>query len=108
MWSPSTRLMFIGVSFPVFTPSTITSAPDGKDVTFNVPAAAGAIPITNVTRRTVAIVTGVRITIPLLPSMSPPNAVHFMLRHESDPVVAFPFIQGLLLVRINPAWAISG
>jgi hypothetical protein len=40
--------------------------------------------------------------------MSPPNAVHFMLRHESDPVVAFPFIQGLLLVRINPAWAISG
>jgi hypothetical protein len=25
-WSPSARLTFIGVTFPVFTPSTITSA----------------------------------------------------------------------------------
>src|SRR5712691_11847320 len=48
VWSPSVRLMLIGVTLPVFTPSTMTCAPDGNDVTFSTPAArSGAAPTNN-------------------------------------------------------------
>jgi hypothetical protein len=93
-WSPSARLTFIGVTFPVSTPSTITWAPDGKDVTFNVPAAAGAAPITNAATAMITLVIGVRSEIPRLPRIvSSSQQVLFQgarenrLRHPAHPHV---------------------
>jgi len=37
MWSPTGRLMLMGVTLPVFTPSTATFAPEGKDVILSEP-----------------------------------------------------------------------
>jgi hypothetical protein len=89
MWSPSATLMFIGVGFPVFTPSTITWAPDGKDVTFNVPAAAGVTPIMDATRKTIAIVT-VRMETPIVACIfsSSQRGVSSRCRRENDPAIS--------------------
>src|SRR5713101_6021012 len=37
MCVPTATLIFMGVTLPVFTPSTETFAPEGNDVTFNAP-----------------------------------------------------------------------
>ena len=43
--APTGRLMFIGVSFPVAAPSTMTAAPDGKELILSDPfcALAGSV-----------------------------------------------------------------
>lgn len=73
---------FIGVGFPVVTPSTITCAPVGKDVTFNVPAVAPVTPPANSTRRAMIVVKVARVeTLCICPPLS---EVHPLTRDRAS------------------------
>jgi hypothetical protein len=74
--------MFIGVSLPVFTPSTSTWAADGNDDTLRVAAVAAAVPASDTRARRNGIFRNHREYLPTAapPSWTAPNLTLLLIR----------------------------